>query len=831
MKKSKIILPIIFSLFTTIAISVPLVSCGTTQPSDPIEEPQVDNGNEPEDTTSGELQRALPTSINEGVIKNLVLQMWPNFFSTSGASAKMLIDKNHLQFKEKITANFSKVFSNYPPELKNIIEYQKYELVTDLSKDNIVTIEFKNIPVYNADGVLLNDGSLVEKLSGFKYYEPLPIPPPIDGHPRLMIGSKQLNEINQIITSTFQTAHTYKEIGRLGPTLVKNLNASNVAQQKSIKFKDAWFEEDYSPVNNYKKFKASILTQLPGNNWLGIDPSGDGMGYSVKDGFTLITPPFASSISNSNMLAPDPNYAHITEMPQTLEQLRNTDPRSLTELKIYDSRKYPIVTQLKDQGKEGICWSYATMAASETSILKDGNDVASDYNVNNLNLDPQNFDYDTSVYKPNADPLNNNPGDNHEIKTVGSGYLCTSAVIGLQRWMGPSIKSSAESYAFLPQVANLESFENVFNPTTEQIKMLVAKYGACSIAFHSFKNMTKYQNIYSPKPPINHSVTVVGWNDTIPVKDFWPSQPSRPGGFIVKNSWGPQAHKGTGYFILSYDSFIQSASAVKYSKFNEYNNNYYYDSFIDEVAGGYGEKAANIYSAKKASKNTTELLKAVNVISNDSDMAVGIKIYRNPTLDNPESGTLEYMGSDYFRTLGSHTIKLDNPIQLYPGDTFSIVITPKDGSLCVSNGETSTNDLSYGCFLGRWENIRQTRKKVVRIKAFTQSSQNNTYSLSKSNLIQDADIDLKIINDKLVPTVSLNNQQLIRDIDYSLQYNHQTKMMKVIGLNDYHGAKEVKFDLSPRIQSTSASSWTINETMNSIKLAGQYLAKFNRNNS
>ncbi len=828
MKKHKIIIPLLFSTFSIVAISVPLASCSqeAAVPTDPDNQQQDDPLPDEDRTDHGLLPQVLPTSVNTANLKNIILTMFPDFFKKSGADAKILIERNLNQFLAEIGRNVPTLFANYPSEMYTALTTQRYKFKVKLSTNNVLSLWFDDIPVYDDNGAMLNDGSLVAAYSGFAYYEPELIPPPADGHPKVYLKDSELQQIKDTIQSQLVRISNYTGIPSVVDRLVTELNKLPFTKEKNITFRNAFINEDFSTTNEFKQFQASLLVSLEGNYWLALSPEQTKTGFSVSEGLYLNTPGIQSNISNYDLQNHNTPYPHITEMPRSLDELRGTDPRSIAELRIYDSRRYPIVTQPKDQGKEGLCWSYSTMASSETSILKEGGVVGPEYNDKNLNFDPRNFDFDIADYKPGYDPLNNNPGDYHTQKELGHGYWPELAVLGMQRWMGPSLDYGA-SHTFWPQLANLEHYDTIMNPTIDQIKYLVAKYGSCVLSFNAIDGMTRKSYIYSPDKPINHAVEIVGWNDSIHTDQFWPTQPSKPGGFIIKNSWGKKAHGGSGCFVLSYESYMPAVSAVDFARQNQYDNNYYYDSFISRSTGGYGSQAANIFEAKK---DEGETLKGVNVIVNGNDVILSVKIYKNPTPNQPESGQLVYYDAQRFTVNGSHTIELKTPVPLNKGDTFSIVVQPVGGQIAVSDGEKSTNDLSYGLINGKWENIRKTKSRVARIKAFTKTNP-KTYSLEKaSNLMQNADIDLKIINNKLIPKVTIGDQELVRDTDYELQYNYDTKMMRVVGINDYHGAKSVEFNPTPEIKKTYIPSWTLNESMNSIKLAGQYLAKFRKVN-
>ncbi len=76
----------------------------------------------------------------------------------------------------------------------------------------------------------------------------------------------------------------------------------------------------------------------------------------------VIVPPVATVINNNvvpqlmaSNLAKANAPAKLTEQPATLQGLKDANIDDIVNLKQYDSRKYGIVTRIKNQGSEGLC--------------------------------------------------------------------------------------------------------------------------------------------------------------------------------------------------------------------------------------------------------------------------------------------------------------------------------------------------------------------------------------------------------------------------------------------------------------------------------------------
>ena len=262
---------------------------------------------------------------------------------------------------------------------------------------------------------------------------------------------------------------------------------------------------------------------------------------------------------------------------------------------------------------------------------------------------------------------------------------------------------------------------------TEAIKQTLMDTGAVSITYLSDNSMPKesgeqfnsdyfsydewcqYNN--SLEPTIDHSVTIVGWDDNYSAANFTgtiggspsegdPTYGAYPnngnGAWLVKNSWGsdsfcddrgytrddllrwgiPDENGYSGFFWLSYyDHTIDNPVAYRVASAEQtYDNNYQYDYLgvaqqpVTPIM--FGDIAvANVFTT-----DSTEVLEAVSTWTFSQNATVHTKVYLlDDNATSPTEGKLVAEQNQAFPFAGFHTIPLDTPIQLSKGQRFAVV--------------------------------------------------------------------------------------------------------------------------------------------------------------
>ena len=210
------------------------------------------------------------------------------------------------------------------------------------------------------------------------------------------------------------------------------------------------------------------------------------------------------------------------------------------------------------------------------------------------------------------------------------------------------------------------------NDTVDSIKRAIMEYGSVSVQFTPTHDPYNFDD-QAEQP--THFVALIGWDDTIPSKDFknlnQDKSPSKPGGFITKNSEGTEIGVD-GYDFISYEdkslladdnyAIVPQAAAVAYifENTNDYHVNYQTD--LTGLAGFDGNYTH--YSNEFTSKYN-ESIGAVGTYFNDSGIDYSFDVYVNGKLVHSQNGTSEFAG---FKT-----IVLDKYVPIKTGDKFRVV--------------------------------------------------------------------------------------------------------------------------------------------------------------
>ena len=433
---------------------------------------------------------------------------------------------------------------------------------------------------------------------------------------------------------------------------------------------------------------------------------------------------------------------------------------------------------IRNQGGYGVCWAFSTISLLEINLLK--NKLVSD------DIDLSEFHLVNFTYNNVTDPLGGSAGDTTTFlrssnSVTQNGGDIRMAFNSLMDWEGAVDETLVPYTAEVAGTINttglsddlarkntkihLQNYYKVNMTNQTDVKQAITDYGALSISYYAYggSSSNKYYNsstagyyCYDSNTGTNHAVTVVGWDDNYS-KDNFPTEPEGDGAWIVRTSWGSYFGEN-GYFYLSYydKSTKVEGYAVEAQTSDNYDNNYQYDGtgwFSYMGYSGYGgtNKYANVFTAK-ANESKAENIEAVSFEDYSSaGCKYNISIYTNLTdVSDPESGTLECTQSGQTTFDGAYTIKLNNPVYVEDGTTFSVVVelisSTNNGPYMVS--DTTYNGSWFNCesaalenqsYIYRpydrsWVDYGKRENKNFRIKAYTDNSDIKTVAVESVSL-------------------------------------------------------------------------------------------------
>ncbi|MGB8261975.1 MAG: lectin like domain-containing protein [Terracidiphilus sp.] len=347
----------------------------------------------------------------------------------------------------------------------------------------------------------------------------------------------------------------------------------------------------------------------------------------------------------------------------------------------YDLRTTSKVSPVKNQLMCGDCWAFATFGSMESSLLPAETWNFSENNLNNLS------GFDTG--RCNG----------------GNGIMSTAY---LARWAGPvsgfddpdptQCTSTSTCYNNSPSGARAKKHTQdvIFLPSrqsswdTATLKNALMTWGAVDVSMSAsalghtnlpYWNASTAAYYYNGDPicggecDINHSVTLVGWDDNYAVGNFNAGKlPPGPGAFLVKNSWGTNFGNSGFFWVSYYDVWFAYGSAFVFSgnaSAASYTAEYQYDPLGTIGGEGYGSTSgwlAAIYTATDSNP-----LLAVSTYALADNTGYTFKVYTGVT-NGPTSGTLAATATGTFAHAGYHTVPLPQQVTVQKGQAFSVVV-------------------------------------------------------------------------------------------------------------------------------------------------------------
>ena len=395
------------------------------------------------------------------------------------------------------------------------------------------------------------------------------------------------------------------------------------------------------------------------------------------------------------------NYALNVESSQTHFDLIENTINVETLPKRFDLRDWGWVSSVKDQGDMGACWAFGITGALESVLIRYAN-ITYDFSENNL----QNTMIKYSKY------------GHAELAEGGNQYVGHSYY---SSWLGVS-PAEYDTYDELGKISSLIATPEdvhikdiVFVPArnnstdNDQIKRALLKYGALAISYyHDFNpqyyNETTYGYYNYEIPGVDHTVCLVGWDDTYPKENFVETPPG-DGAFILMNSWGTDWGE-KGFFYISY--YDISMSRTSHSMTFDIHNNNDYDK---------------LYQHETSYKTTTNETYSMNKFVAQENLeiaAVGLFVYQVDSYDFTilVNGEKKYEQNGTYDYKGYVTVVLDEHIPVMEGDEFAVISKSEEQNLGKIRNHAEPNISYVSNDSVKWENLNESELAVI-IKVYT----------------------------------------------------------------------------------------------------------------
>jgi C1A family cysteine protease len=394
-------------------------------------------------------------------------------------------------------------------------------------------------------------------------------------------------------------------------------------------------------------------------------------------------------------------YGTIIDIPGAKIELINNSIDVTTLPSKFDLRDWNWVTPVKDQGNMAACWAFSASAPLESVILRYiGISMSlSENNIQNIGLEYSKY----GVYGMKETG----------IQTVAAAYALA--------WFGV-FSSEYDAYDQLGKISPLIAptsaihFQDMIiiparkNATDNNpIKEAVLKYGAVGVGYAigsgPYINGSS-QYCYDDRP-LDHGVTIVGWDDNYPKEMFFKTPPG-DGAWIIKNSWGEEAGDHGYYYISYYDvNFSTKSTACAFIL----NNTVQYDkNYQTDVMGviKYANNSDTYMNKYKALDN--DAIAAVGTYFNESGVEYTVEIYVNNVLKHTQNGVSPFYGF--------HTIQLDTVIPIKKGDDITAKIKSNSVPICTLSRVHYLENTSYYLINGEWKDPAAENETCV-LKVYT----------------------------------------------------------------------------------------------------------------
>ncbi len=403
------------------------------------------------------------------------------------------------------------------------------------------------------------------------------------------------------------------------------------------------------------------------------------------------------------------NQAVFMEAPESLAALPTR----------YDLRERSRVSDIRNQGSYGTCWSFAALSAMESVLLPE---EEFQFSVDHMTL----------------------CNGFHVSQQDGGEY--TMAMAYLASWKGP-VHEKDDPYGdgktdeTLTAVKHVQEMQIIDGKDYEKIKEAVFQYGGVQTSiYNALRNSSSkseyfnsganaYCYIGTEKP--NHDVIIIGWDDNYS-KDHFKADLEGDGAFICQNSWGPDFGEDGIFYISYYDTNVGTHNVVYTGIENADNYDHIYQSDLCGWVGQMGYNKESIFGANVFTAGSDEMITAAGFYATGKNSEYELYVVKNfediTSLENRVP-----VASGKLSNAGYYTVDFNQGVPVDAGEKYAVVlhiITP--GAVHPLAIEYAADEITQDVILDDgegyispngddWENAGDVEESNLCIKAFSKN--------------------------------------------------------------------------------------------------------------
>ena len=361
----------------------------------------------------------------------------------------------------------------------------------------------------------------------------------------------------------------------------------------------------------------------------------------------------------AEVIASKLGYSYAWDVNKNEAVVVNTSSETSILPSHYDLREKGRAPQVKNQGNKGTCWAASSLAALESMLLPEENDI---FSTDNMSLG-------------NSFGLGQNDGGEY---TMSLAYLTA--------WQGPVLEKDdpydGELTKNLAPVKHVQEAQIIESKDLEKIKEAVFKYGAVETSIYStlqnVNSRSEYFNqetnsycyVGSEKP--NHDVAIIGWDDSY-AKENFPGDLVGDGAFICQNSWGDGFGENGIFYVSYYDTNIGTHN-VAYTRVDDVHNyDHIYQSDLCGWVGKLGYDSDQIYGANVFEAKGAETLSAASFYATGANTQYEVYVVHD--FENEKSfAQREQLASGTLQKAGYYTVDFDTKVSLKKGERYAVLV-------------------------------------------------------------------------------------------------------------------------------------------------------------